>query len=143
MKKLQQQVTMLCMQQQQMIDKVAKLQVEAESITGIIHPIHQRVRQAVEAAWIVMSEHLHSDLVENLEKVEEDVRRETEETLKIFEYFQDLLCLSSHIFFYFIQVFQKVRTEALLWYNPCFFHYSPHHLMYSLDNVFNPLFFGL
>ena len=43
MKKLQQQVTVLHTQQKQRTDKVIEFHVEAERITDIIHPKHQRV----------------------------------------------------------------------------------------------------
>ena len=44
MKNIQQQVTVLRMQQQQREDKVEELQVESEQITGIIHPRNQKVQ---------------------------------------------------------------------------------------------------
>ena len=44
MNKLQHQVTMLCTQQQQWEDKIEELQDEARKVTGIIHPIHQKVQ---------------------------------------------------------------------------------------------------
>ena len=40
MRKFQQQVIMMCTQQQQHADKVEELQVEDERVTGIIKPIY-------------------------------------------------------------------------------------------------------
>ena len=65
---------MLCTQQKQRTDKVIELHVEAERITDIIHPKHQRVRRAVDVAGLVTLEHLNFNVVENLQKEEEDVR---------------------------------------------------------------------
>ena len=47
---------------------------KAERVIGIIHPIHQKVRQAAKYIGLATSEHISSDLVENLQKVEEEVR---------------------------------------------------------------------
>ena len=73
MKKLQQQVTVLHTQHQQRIDKVVELQDKAEIFTGIIHPVHQKVRKAVESIGSIILEHISFDLVENLKKTKEDV----------------------------------------------------------------------
>ena len=88
MNKLQHQVTVLCTQQQQWEDKIEELHAEAERITGIIHLVHQRVKQVVEASRLVPVERLSYDLAENLQKAGEYVRREIEEILKIFQDFQ-------------------------------------------------------
>ena len=56
------------------MNKVNELQAEAERVTYIIQPVHQKVRQAAESAELTTSEHISSDLVENLQKVEEEVR---------------------------------------------------------------------
>ena len=64
------------------------MQAEEERIIGIIQPIHQRVLLEVEATGLILSKHLSFDLVENLQKVEEDVLREIQEVMKIFEHFQ-------------------------------------------------------
>ena len=42
----------------------------------------------MDATRLVLSEHLSSYPVENLQKAEEDVRQETEKVLKILQYFQ-------------------------------------------------------
>ena len=74
MKKLQQQVMMLHMQQQQQDDKVEELQAEVERVIGIIQPINQKLHWEVEEKRLVPLEHLSFDLVEKLQKEEEDLR---------------------------------------------------------------------
>ena len=74
MKSLQQQVTVLCKQPLQREDKFEQVHSEAEQITIIIQFIHQRVQREVEATMIVSSGLLSFDLLENLQKAQEDVK---------------------------------------------------------------------
>ena len=46
-KRLQQHLATLQTQQQKRIDKVVELQPEAKKVTGIIQPVHEKVRQAL------------------------------------------------------------------------------------------------
>ena len=45
-----------------------EFQDEAKKVTGIIHPVHQNVRNIVEIVEKVMPEHVRSDLVEKLQE---------------------------------------------------------------------------
>ena len=71
MRKLQQQMTLLRTKQQQREEKVEELQVEAEKVTGIIQPVHQKVHEVVASIEKVLSKHVYSDLVEKMYKIEE------------------------------------------------------------------------
>ena len=57
-------------QQQKHTDRVAELQPKEEKATGIIQPVHEKVRQEVQSAGLTTSEHISSELVENLKKTE-------------------------------------------------------------------------
>ena len=84
MKKLQQQVTKMRTQQQKRTDRVVELKTEVEKVTCIIQPVDEKVRQEVQSAGLTTSEHISSELVENLKKMEADVQEETERIVKIF-----------------------------------------------------------
>ena len=77
MRKLQQQMTMLCTQQQQREEKVEELQAEAERVTCIIQLAHQKVHEVATSVERVMSEHVSFDLLEHMQKIEEEVCAET------------------------------------------------------------------
>ena len=62
--KFQQQVTVLCTQQQHRVEKVEELQAEAEKVTGIIQLVHKKVHDLETSVEKVMSEHVSFDLVE-------------------------------------------------------------------------------
>ena len=66
-----------------------EFQDEAKKVTGIIHPVHQNVRNIVEIVEKVMPEHVSSDLVEHMQKIEEEVCTETKKVVKIMEYFRN------------------------------------------------------
>ena len=44
---------------------------EAERITGLIQPVHQKVHEVVTLVERNMPEHVSFDLVENMQKIEE------------------------------------------------------------------------
>ena len=46
---------------------------KAERVTGIIHPFHQKVCRVETLVESNMSEHVSSDLVEHMQKIEEEV----------------------------------------------------------------------
>ena len=54
-----------------------KLQEEAEKVTSIIQPIHEKMRQDLGSTRMTTSEHISSELVEQLKIVHEEVRQET------------------------------------------------------------------
>ena len=64
------------------------MQVEVKKVTGIIQPIHQKAREVAASVERVMPKHVSSDLVENMQKIEEEVLMEKEKFLKIMEDFQ-------------------------------------------------------
>ena len=78
-------MTVLCTQQQQREEKVKELQVEVERVTSIIHPIHQKVRNVVASIEKVIPKHVSFDLVEDMHKQDEEVRKETDKVVKIME----------------------------------------------------------
>ena len=47
--KLQQQVTKLLVKKQNRFNNVAELQAEVDKVTGIIHPIHEKVQRALDS----------------------------------------------------------------------------------------------
>ena len=83
-RKLQQQVIVLCKQQQHHADKV-----EAKRVTRIIQPVQQKVHEAVASVEKLTSKHVNSDLVEKLKKTKEEVWLEAEKVAKILEYFHN------------------------------------------------------
>ena len=88
MKKLKQQLMVLCMQQKQWENKVEEMQDEAKRVYDIIQLVYEILQWQVQEARHVPSKHLSFDLVENLQKVEEDMRHETMKVVKILQYFQ-------------------------------------------------------
>ena len=68
-------------------EKIEELQAEAERVIGIIHPVHQKVHEVAASIESNMLEHVSSDLVEHMQKIEEEVWIETEKLVKIMEYF--------------------------------------------------------
>ena len=91
---LQQQTTALRAQQQKREEKVEDLQEEAKRVTVLIHPMHQKLHGIVASVESNMLEHVTFDLVEHMQKVEEEVRTSKEKLLKILEDFQNKLCAS-------------------------------------------------
>ena len=49
----------------------------AEKVTGIIQPVHEKVRQNLGSMGMTTSEDISSELVEHLKIVEEEVLQET------------------------------------------------------------------
>ena len=88
MKKLQQQLMLLWMQQKQRENKVEDIQDEAKRLSDIMQLVYQRLQQWVQEARCVLSKHMSFDLVENMYKEEEDVWHETMKVVKILQYFQ-------------------------------------------------------
>ena len=70
---MQQQTNVIHTQQQQCNEKITELQEEAERVTGIIHLVHQKVHDVAASFERNKLEHISSDLVEHMQKVEEDV----------------------------------------------------------------------
>ena len=68
MKKLEQQVRVLCTQQHKPTYKVEELQAETGIVINIIHPIYKKVWWVAEAAGHVMPKHINFDLVKQLQK---------------------------------------------------------------------------
>ena len=85
MRKLQKQVRVLRKQQQHYAEKVEELQAEAENVTGIIQYVHQKVNKAVTLIQKVVPELISSNLVEKMQKAEEEVRLEAKRVTKILE----------------------------------------------------------
>ena len=71
-----------------MADKFEELRADVEQITWIIQPVHQREQWVVEVASLVPMEHLSSDLVENLQKAEQDVNERQKRSCKYSKFFK-------------------------------------------------------
>ena len=92
--RLQQQTTVLHAQQQQHEEKVEELWAEAERVTGIIQFVHWNVHEVANRIESNMWENVSSDLVEHMQKIEEEVHVEKNKLLKIVEDFQTKLSAS-------------------------------------------------
>ena len=66
---------MLCTQQQHREEKVEELQAEAKRVTRIIQHVHQKLQEAIESIEKVILGHISSDLIQELKKREEEVRK--------------------------------------------------------------------
>ena len=86
-KTLQQQVSKLCTQQQRWTKCVVEPQEKEQQLTGTIDPVHERVQQESGVIEVETSEHISSELVEQMQKVKEDVQREAEDVMKICQEF--------------------------------------------------------
>ena len=63
MRKLQQQMTVLCTQQEQHEEKVEELQAEVERVTCITQHVHQKVHDAVASVDKFMPKQVSFNLV--------------------------------------------------------------------------------
>ena len=73
---LQQRTIVLHAQQQQHKEKIEELQAEEERVIGIIHPVHQKVREVSTSLETNMPKHVSFDLVKHMQKIEEEVHAE-------------------------------------------------------------------
>ena len=63
------------------------MEVEVERVTGLIHPVHQKVHKLVTSIQRFMPKHVSSNLVGHMQKTEEEVCGETKKLVKIVEDF--------------------------------------------------------
>ena len=87
MRKLQQQMAVMCTQQHHREEKVEELQDEVERVIGLIQLVHQNLCNTVESIEKFMPKHVIFDMVEKLKKTKEEVYEEAERVVKIMEYF--------------------------------------------------------
>ena len=73
MRSMQQQTNVIHTWQQQCNEKIVEIQEEVERVTGIIDPMHQNVHDIAASVERIKLEHVSFDLVEHMQKVEEDV----------------------------------------------------------------------
>ena len=80
--------------QQKWTDQVVELKEEVEIVTSLFPHVYDKERQELGLAGLTTSEHISSKLVGNLKKKEAEVQQDTEQVVKIFQYFQSKVAIT-------------------------------------------------